>query len=651
MKRSMVVLLFLVSLSWALAADDHGDTPLTATPVSGRETFISACIEQPGDLDYFLFSAVEGRTYRLLTSHLSEDMDTVMFLFDADGQTILLVDDDSNGETASRLQWTCPASGTYFVMIRHALALAGTGCYEFSLSTLLVDDHGNDPLGATPLTADLATSGFIEISGDVDVFLFSVRRGYEYAVRFVQAVPGADLTLRLLAEDGATELGAADDAPIDQVVWTATADGTLFAAVSGEGEATASYEVTVSEEGYVDDYGNTPADAHVLATEAATIEGTIDVSGDQDWFTFDARQGTEYKIGLAGERTFQITLVAADGTTVLRQATSRDATEIDWTAPADETYYLSVKGEGGIGTYALSVSSTLQLQLLATFNPQGYSLDVAIRGETAYLVVGTKGLLLVDVTDPAQPREIGSHSTRGYAQAIAVSGDYAYVANRGEGLTILDVSDPTRPFEVGSIDTQGSAQDVIANGRTAYVADQRGGLQIVDVSRPEAPRLLATFETQGYAEAIDYRGGVVFVAAGDAGLELVNVSDPSAPYAISSLDLRGDASDLAVSDGIVYVAGGFRGIRIVDIGDLAAPVEIGYLSTSGEARGLTLGPGFLYTAERTEGLSVYSLGDPAAPELVARIDTPGEAVRVAVTDGYAFIADREKGMQIVQLFP
>jgi len=652
MKRSMVALLMLAGLSWGLLADDHGDSPLSATPVSVAESLTSACIEQPADLDYFLFSAVEGRTYRLLTSHLSNDMDTVMYLFGTDGQTILLVDDNSNGETASRLQWTCSASGTYFVMIRHALATSGTGCYEFSLSTLLVDDHGNDPLNATPLALDTSASGFIETADDIDVFFFPVRRGFEYAIRFFEASLASPLAFRLLAENGGAELATSQNLVDGELIWTATGDGSLFVAVYGGAEG-GGYELSVSETGYVDDFGNAPATALLLETEGATILGTIDVAGDRDWFTFEARQGTEYRIDFGADDAFRLALIAPDGTTVVREESAQGAgsLQLEWISPATETYFVSVEMPDGVGAYTLTLSSTLQLQLLGTFNPQGYSLDVAVRGRTAYLVVGTKGLLLVDVSDPTQPREIGAHSTRGYAQAVAVTGDYAYVANRGEGLTILDVSDPTRPVEAGSIDTQGSAQDVAVEGRIAYVADQRGGLQIIDVSRPEDPRLLSTFDTRGHAEALAFRDGVVFVAVGDAGLELVDVSDPSAPFAIASVDLRGDASDIVVSDGLAYVAAGFRGIRIVDISDLSAPIEVGSIGTDGEARGLALAGGLLYVAERTEGMSVFSIADPLNAEPVARIDTPGEAVRVAIADSHAYIADREKGMQIVQLFP
>ncbi len=44
---------------------------------------------------------------------------------------------------------------------------------------------------------------------------------------------------------------------------------------------------------------------------------------------------------------------------------------------------------------------------------------------------------MVDVSDPAQPREVGFYDTPGYAEGVAVSGSYIYVADRDGGLVIL----------------------------------------------------------------------------------------------------------------------------------------------------------------------------------------------------------------------
>jgi len=649
--------LILLIATLACVGDEHGDTPLSATPIEIDGDLLSACIEPAGDMDYFLFSAVAGRTYRFVTSHLSEEMDTLLYLFAADGQTIIQVDDDSAGDGASRMQWTCNETGTYFLMVRHAQSTTGTGCYGLSLSLVLVDDHGDNALTATGLsTTGTPVAGYIEDVEDTDVFFFSVEQGYDYTIDIVRTDDAGTVHVQLTAADGVTVLAevaaGASDATID---WSADSDEILFLTISRD--TIGGYEVSSDQKGYGDDVGNDPATAAQLSGQNLSISGSIDVLGDEDWFCFDAAEGSEYTIAVRmddGSSVVVATLFAADGVTVLREETSLAGENllIGWDAPSSATVYLQIRILGGVGTYTLSISTTLQLQLLGTFNPLGYSLDVWAEGTIAYLVVGSKGFLAVDAEDPAHPQEIGSHSTRGYAQGLDVWGDYAFIANRGDGLTILDISDPTRPFEVGVVDTPGSAQDVTVVSDIAYVADQRGGLQIVDVDRPESPQVLGSVETSGFAESVAVCGSLAYIAAGDAGLAVVDVFDPTQPIVRGSIDLRGDASDVVVyGSDLVYVAAGYRGVRIVNVSDPDEPTEVGSISTPGEARGLDLADGILYVAQRTDGLVVYQLTDPMSPEQIAAIDTPGYAVRVAVADGIAYVADQQEGLQIVQLIP
>ncbi len=47
------------------------------------------------------------------------------------------------------------------------------------------------------------------------------------------------------------------------------------------------------------------------------------------------------------------------------------------------------------------------------------------------------GLRVVNVSDPAAPREVGSYATPGSASDLAVAGDYVYLAEGDGGLLIL----------------------------------------------------------------------------------------------------------------------------------------------------------------------------------------------------------------------
>jgi len=632
-------------------ADDHGNTPLAATPITVGGGLTSACLETGGDMDYFFFQTTAGRTYSILTSHLDASTDTVVYLLDADGLTILRVDDNSGTNGGSRIEWAAPFGGTYFVMVRHAQATSGTGCYSLSVSTIQVDDHGNSSLTATPILVGSSASGFLESSEDTDAFFFDASGGYIYDITLDKTSGEGAVRLDLFrGESMEVLLTAQANGGAARLSWIPETTGSQFLAISPE-DGSGGFRLSVEQAGYADDFGSSAAEAEDLAILGFVAAGRIEVAEDADWFQFSARANGEYSFSIEVDGPVRMALVGLDGETVLEDtsAATGSGIDLDWAAPSDGVYFLEITGLTGGTAYTLRLEATLRLEPLGQFNPRGYSFDVAASGDHAYLIVGAQGLPVVDVSDPFDPIEVGSHSTRGYAQAITLHEDQAFVANRSDGLTILDISDPMRPSEIGNLDTPGSAWDVFVSGGRAYVADSQGGLQIIGVGRSGDTSLLGSYETTAFAKSVVVRGSTAFVALGDAGIELVDVSTPESPTQHAVLKTFGEAHALAVTDSTIYVASGYGGVRIVDVSDLTVPVEIGSIATSGEAIGLALVGSTLYVAEATDGLSVYSVVDPLEPQRIAQIDTPGEATNVSVDSGRAYIADREEGLQIVEL--
>ena len=73
----------------------------------------------PGDSDWIKFNAQAGKTYRLTTGTLGISADTYLYLYDVNGTTLISSNDDSNGSLASRIEWTAPANGIYYVLVQH----------------------------------------------------------------------------------------------------------------------------------------------------------------------------------------------------------------------------------------------------------------------------------------------------------------------------------------------------------------------------------------------------------------------------------------------------------------------------------------------------------------------------------------------------
>ncbi|MFX0063974.1 MAG: LVIVD repeat-containing protein [Candidatus Hermodarchaeota archaeon] len=98
-------------------------------------------------------------------------------------------------------------------------------------------------------------------------------------------------------------------------------------------------------------------------------------------------------------------------------------------------------------------------------------------------------------------RVIGSYGVIGRAREIHVKGSYAYLTDGDMGLRILDVSNPAEPREVGTLSTPSSPYEIRVMGTYAYVADY-DSLRIIDVSTPTSPIEVSFFDRTNYSSII-----------------------------------------------------------------------------------------------------------------------------------------------------
>lgn len=95
--------------------DDHYNAA-RVLPLNARQV---RNFDRPGDQDWMKIQVQEGITYTLSTSQLGASADTYLYLYDQDGVTLLVSNDDSDGTLASRIVWVAPSNGTYYLLVRH----------------------------------------------------------------------------------------------------------------------------------------------------------------------------------------------------------------------------------------------------------------------------------------------------------------------------------------------------------------------------------------------------------------------------------------------------------------------------------------------------------------------------------------------------
>lgn len=143
------------------------------------------------------------------------------------------------------------------------------------------------------------------------------------------------------------------------------------------------------------------------------------------------------------------------------------------------------------------------------------------QGTVAYLSYWDQGLVLLDISDPANPTLIGNGEyTDDQGNLIDEGNTHVAVPARGGNLVItgdedftpgpwgflrvFDTSDPANPVQVGSFGTENalgprpdfgdySAHNIIVRGNTAYASWYSDGIRLIDISDPTAPRETGSF--------------------------------------------------------------------------------------------------------------------------------------------------------------
>lgn len=131
------------------------------------------------------------------------------------------------------------------------------------------------------------------------------------------------------------------------------------------------------------------------------------------------------------------------------------------------------------------------------FYPIDWSEDIWIQGNYAYVTAFHEGLIVLDISDPANPTVAGSFHEVFQFGDVAVSGNLAFIQTGTTGeqhLRLYDVSDLGNIFELDRILLPGDAWNLTAQGNHAYVADGFAGLQIVRAG-PDGALFADDFET------------------------------------------------------------------------------------------------------------------------------------------------------------
>ena len=266
---------------------------------------------------------------------------------------------------------------------------------------------------------------------------------------------------------------------------------------------------------------------------------------------------------------------------------------------------------------------------------------MAVVGDYAYIIQDLLGFKVLNVTDPAEPKEVGRWvPTCGPFKNVEVYEHYAYLCADTSGVRILDVTDLSTPKEIGVYDSPGSALMTFRHGDYLHVADGASGLRIVDITNPEQPVEVGFYDTPGIARELLVRNNYAYIADYTHGLRIIDVSDPTRPVEVGFTLFADVALGVALGGNYAYVGIGKFGLRVVDISDPTHPEEVASNQTVGWVRGVRVSGDYAYLADPSSGLRVVDISNPLQPTQVYRLklEATGGVLSFQIVDNYAYLA-------------
>jgi len=303
------------------------------------------------------------------------------------------------------------------------------------------------------------------------------------------------------------------------------------------------------------------------------------------------------------------------------------------------------------GVVVVDISDPWQPKMCTTINTSGRAYNCCVSAPNLFIADGAGGLHISSITNIAFPVTVGKYPARVFTSDVAAREGIAYLTDVSHGLTVLDVKDASSPHKIGELQLPGEVTGITLAGEIAIISAGDAGIHLVDIKKPERPVLLSSLDTLGFALSSCVAGDVLVVTDFRSGVQIVDISEPRSPRLLASYDCSADVTDVCAhpTQKSVYLASGSSGVLVLDVSEpkkprLAQQIEL-EASTKGVA--LSLDGEYLYTACFDEGMRIVDVRPGRDFEVIAGLGLPGTSESLTMQAGKLFVADSLGGVKIL----
>ncbi|NHJ48755.1 MAG: hypothetical protein FK733_13300 [Asgard group archaeon] len=298
------------------------------------------------------------------------------------------------------------------------------------------------------------------------------------------------------------------------------------------------------------------------------------------------------------------------------------------------------------GLVIVNITNTANPQIVSIYRQENVN-NVKVQGNFAYITGGYyNGLEIIDIFDPSNPRKVGQH-TKTYYLDLWIDGSIAYLVSDINGLRVCNISNPSEPVEIGRIGAgTSSSVSIFVKDKLVFTGERYGGMNIYDCSDPIHPKLLGKYRDSSYriddicisndcAYLADFQGVVV--------VNIKNLENPVFQYYFMVNAL----GDIAVQDDFLFVSSSTLGIKIYELNEVGNPefvtVFYGYYSSAIDICENKLF--ILYFNLDKYPLEIVDISDITNPEIISTLRL-GKIEDIEILGNYCFLLNDKYNIRV-----
>ncbi|MHA1126286.1 MAG: LVIVD repeat-containing protein [Candidatus Heimdallarchaeota archaeon] len=315
-----------------------------------------------------------------------------------------------------------------------------------------------------------------------------------------------------------------------------------------------------------------------------------------------------------------------------------------------------------VSVYDDPTKEVSQDQLWGDYGGCGFTDDVFVEDDIAYLADGSNGLVILNVSSPEQPVKVGHYYDGGGFPNVLVSNNLAFLYGASD-IKIIDISNISEPKLAKEISVCPSyyacISDFTARDNYLYISSSFG-LFIYNITDPYNPVELNQLEDfsgfkiailEDRLFAIEYEW---FITGNKYNLSIFDIDDPLSPLFLGECffdDSNDYIQNFVVSDSFAYVSTYDEIFAINTTNhtspELAGSIQIASLGHSAKTIAVPSSDnipnygGVVFCADFNKGLLIYNFSSPASPYLISQHNTGYQTESFYTSEDFVYICSQD----------